>query len=271
MTWKCSNPRGPRSSRRGANRSRSTRPGLRPRTEAGCSRLPPAARRLGEHPGRRRGGHLGACRGNGVGRVTSAAGQAPRRRRCASIAEERQRRRWPRAARNPKGAGGLRPHAASLVVADGSASPSSSLLACNPQAPCARPSRFPRQAPRRLEDRGPSPRRRWKGRAARLSVTRLAARAARAPRGRGGLPGRGRRRPPPAHGTPHALACLRRARRLRARRTPRQARRPRTDGPACRRGRGRWLPPVGANSARPCTRRSGARSGRAPAGAGFAR
>jgi hypothetical protein len=38
------------------------------------------------------------------------------------IAEERQRRRRPRAAANPKGAWGLRPHASLLVVIDGTAS-----------------------------------------------------------------------------------------------------------------------------------------------------
>src|SRR6185436_10142586 len=49
--------------------------------------------------------------------------------------------------RNPKGAWGLRPHTASLVVGDGPASLSSSLLVCNPQAPCARPGRILGQAP----------------------------------------------------------------------------------------------------------------------------
>src|SRR6185503_122163 len=50
--------------------------------------------------------------------------------------------------RNPEGAWGLRPHAASLVVGDEPASLSSSLLVCDPQAPCARPGRILGPAPK---------------------------------------------------------------------------------------------------------------------------
>ncbi len=46
----------------------------------------------------------------------------------ARIGEERQRRRWTHAAVTRKGAGGLRPHAASLVVDDAQGIDSSSIL-----------------------------------------------------------------------------------------------------------------------------------------------
>jgi hypothetical protein len=55
----------------------------------------------------------------------------PRRRddaMTARIGEERQRRRWTHAAVTRKGAGGLRPHAASLVVDDAQGIDSSSIL-----------------------------------------------------------------------------------------------------------------------------------------------
>src|SRR6266705_7040900 len=55
------------------------------------------------------------------------------------IAEERQRRRRPRAAANPQGTWGLRPHASFLVVNDATSIVSSSRLAWDSQAPCARP------------------------------------------------------------------------------------------------------------------------------------
>src|SRR5213593_459160 len=55
------------------------------------------------------------------------------------IAEERQRRGRPRAATNPKGTWGLRPHASLLVVNDATNIVSSSRLAWDSQAPCARP------------------------------------------------------------------------------------------------------------------------------------
>src|SRR5213593_1553934 len=55
------------------------------------------------------------------------------------IAEERQRRGRPRAATNPKGTWGLRPHASLLVVNDATRIVSSSRLAWDSQAPCARP------------------------------------------------------------------------------------------------------------------------------------
>jgi len=151
--------------------------------------------------------------GGGAGRVGGGGGRAARaptppraprggggRPLASAIDRGRQvlpqRRRWPRAARNPKGAWGLRehrpgsgrrrgqpppyprrsgrrrcsprlathplprevrPHAASFVVADEKASPSSSLLACDPQAPCARPSPLPRQAPKLPSSRSRRP------------------------------------------------------------------------------------------------------------------
>src|SRR5712691_11992448 len=65
------------------------------------------------------------------------------------IAEERQRRGRPRAATNPLGTWGLRPHASLLVVNDATNIVSSSRLAWDSQAPCARPMRLLGQAPRR--------------------------------------------------------------------------------------------------------------------------
>src|SRR6266705_6722740 len=64
------------------------------------------------------------------------------------IAEERQRRRRPRAAANPQGTWGLRPHASFLVVNDATSIDSSSRLAWDSQAPCARPMPLLGQAPR---------------------------------------------------------------------------------------------------------------------------
>src|SRR2546425_12072505 len=63
------------------------------------------------------------------------------------IAEERQRRGRPRAATNPLGTWGLRPHASLLVVNDATHIVSSSRLAWDSQAPCARPMRLLGQAP----------------------------------------------------------------------------------------------------------------------------
>ena len=63
-----------------------------------------------------------------VGRRGSRC-KANRRRPCPSIGEEAQRSRWACAARNPKGARGLRPLAVFLVVVDDQASTSSSCLA----------------------------------------------------------------------------------------------------------------------------------------------
>src|SRR5438876_3280887 len=64
------------------------------------------------------------------------------------IAEERQRRGRPRAATNPKGTWGLRPHASLLVVNDATSIDSSSRLAWDSQAPCARPMPLLGQAPK---------------------------------------------------------------------------------------------------------------------------
>src|SRR5712691_5976255 len=63
------------------------------------------------------------------------------------ISEERQRRGRPRAATNPLGTWGLRPHASLLVVNDATNIVSSSRLAWDSQAPCARPMRLLGQAP----------------------------------------------------------------------------------------------------------------------------
>src|SRR5262247_1871230 len=68
------------------------------------------------------------------GRVRGAATTAMR-----DIAEERQQCRRPRAATNPQGTWGLRPHASLLVVNDATGIVSSSRLAWDTQAPCARP------------------------------------------------------------------------------------------------------------------------------------
>src|SRR3989442_14345275 len=85
-----------------------------------------------------------------------AAFVAPRgRRRGAAttamgvIAEERQRRGRPRAATNPLGTWGLRPHASLLVVNDATSIVSSSRLAWDSQAPCARPMLLLGHTPRR--------------------------------------------------------------------------------------------------------------------------
>src|SRR2546428_5318723 len=56
----------------------------------------------------------------------------------------------PGAATNPLGTWGLRPHASLLVVNDATNIVSSSRLAWDSQAPCARPMRLLGQAPRHL-------------------------------------------------------------------------------------------------------------------------
>src|SRR5437667_4946547 len=63
------------------------------------------------------------------------------------IAEERQRLGRPRAATNPLGTWGLRPHASLLVVNDATGIVSSSRLAWDSQAPCAWPMLLLGQAP----------------------------------------------------------------------------------------------------------------------------
>src|SRR5712691_7774261 len=65
------------------------------------------------------------------------------------IAEERQRRGRPRTATNPLGTWGLRPHASLLVVNDATSIVSSSRLAWDSQAPCARPMLLLGHTPRR--------------------------------------------------------------------------------------------------------------------------
>src|SRR6266702_8310357 len=79
-----------------------------------------------------------APRGRPRGAATTAMGV---------ISEERQRRGRPRAATNPLGTWGLRPHASLLVVNDATNIVSSSRLAVDSQAPCARPMRLLGQAP----------------------------------------------------------------------------------------------------------------------------
>ena len=80
--------------------------------------------------------------------------KASRRRRCGFIGEARQRRRWPHAARHPKGAGGL-PGACGVARRPRCpTSRASSRLACTRQAPCARTFPFLRQAPRTGSVRG---------------------------------------------------------------------------------------------------------------------
>src|SRR2546428_2503007 len=76
------------------------------------------------------------------GRMRGAATTAMR-----VISEERQRHRRPRAAANPPGTWGLRPHASLLVVNDATSIGSSSRLAWDSQAPCARPMPLPGHAP----------------------------------------------------------------------------------------------------------------------------
>jgi hypothetical protein len=72
-------------------------------------------------------------------------GKDPRRRDdgdAVRIVEERQRRRWLHAARNPEGARGLPADTASLVVEDAQASTSSSLLVSATKTHARGPSGF---------------------------------------------------------------------------------------------------------------------------------
>ena len=102
-------------------------------------------------------GYLGVCPSNGMGRVRGAAGSAARRRDDRDVIHlggAATTRTAPRR-HEPLGTWGLRPHASLLVVNDATSIVSSSRLAWDSQAPCARPMLLLGQAPSRSPLRRP--------------------------------------------------------------------------------------------------------------------